>query len=77
MLIPLMLLLFINFIDFWSLSGFLHFTHNLLTNLCDKTNNRLEDSKYGSIPISLNLVIAFTALFVCTVESTRCPVKLA
>ena len=29
------------------------------------------------MPISLNLVIALTALFVCTVDKTKCPVKLA
>ena len=50
--------------------------HSRLTNLCEMIVLRLEANKNDSIPISLNLVIAATALFVCTVDNTRCPVKL-
>ena len=57
-------------------SGNLQFSHNLLTSLCAIIVLRLEASKYDSIPISLNRAIAATALFVCTVDKTRCPVKL-
>ena len=38
---------------------------------------KLDARRNDSIPMSLNLVIAATALLVWTVESTRWPVKLA
>ena len=53
------------------LVSFLQELHNLRTNLCEMIDFKLDESKNDSIPISLNLVIAPTALLVWTVESTR------
>ena len=39
------------------------------------TAQRDEDTKNGSIPISISLVIALAESLVCSVENTRCPVR--
>ena len=48
-----------------------------IENTMRDVDRQVEDIKKDSTPISLSLVIAPTALFVCTVDKTRWPVKLA
>jgi hypothetical protein len=38
---------------------------------------KVDANKNGSTPISLRRIMASFALFVCRVEKTKCPVKLA
>ena len=50
-------------------------THSRRTRRCAITASRLEDNRNGSTPISLRRVTAPIAVLVCSVESTRWPVR--
>ena len=53
---------------------FLQLSHNLLANFWDTIPVSAEASRYLSTSISSNLSIVFNELFVCIVDSTKCPV---
>ena len=52
-----------------------HAGHSVRTSLCASTPSRLDESRYGSTPMSASRVTALAASFVCSVASTRCPVS--